>query len=125
MSSSARRTVFIVDDDDVVRDSLKVLLEARNFDPIDFASCEDFLAGRDDAGARAGCLILDIHMPDMTGLDLLKKLRDEGDQIPTILITGRREYVAEVQAAALGAVLLDKPVSHTSLFAALNKALEG
>src|SRR5262245_38711252 len=125
MSASARRTVFIVDDDDVVRDSLKVLLEARNFDAVDFASCNDFLAGRHRAGARAGCLILDIHMPDMTGLDCLKKLRDQGDRIPTILITGRRERVAEVHAAALGAVLLDKPVSHTSLFAALNKALEG
>lgn len=123
MSAPARGTVFIVDDDDVVRDSLKVLLEARNFEAVDFASCKDFLAGRD--GTRPGCLILDIHMPDMTGLDLLKKLRDQGDQTPTILITGRRERVAETQAAALGAVLLDKPVSHTSLFAALNKALDG
>jgi FixJ family two-component response regulator len=123
MSSAAGRTVAIVDDDEVVRDSLKVLLEGRNFAAIEFASGKEFLARRN--GTRPGCLILDIHMPDITGLDLLKTLRDAGDQVPTILVTGRREPASEVQAAALGAVLLDKPISHASLFAALAKVFGG
>jgi two-component system response regulator FixJ len=116
--------IFVVDDDDVVRDSLKVLLELRHYAVHDFASAAAFLAGRGAVGA-AGCLVLDIHMPDMTGIELLRKLRGEGDRIPTILVTGRRDAATQSHAQSLGAVaLLDKPISHPALFSAIDKALK-
>src|SRR5260370_18064311 len=121
MSAPPTGTVLSMDEDEVVRDSLKALLGARNFATGDFPSCQDFLARRD--GTRPGCLILDIHMPEMTGLDLLAKLRGKGDRIPAILITGRRESTSQAQADALGAVaLLDKAISHPCFFAAITSA---
>lgn len=116
-------TVFIVDDDDVVRDSLKVLLELRKYRVLDFGSAAAFLADRGNA-PEAGCLVLDIHMPDMTGIELLRQLRSSGDRIPAILITGRRDTATQNQAQSLGAVaLLDKPISHPALFSAIEQAL--
>jgi two-component system response regulator FixJ len=124
MVSTAERTVFIVDDDEVVRDSLKVLLESRQFTVEDFASGRDFLDRRD--GSQAGCLVLDIHMPDMTGIDLLRRLRKEGDPIPVIMVTGRQDAAIRAQAESLGALaFLDKPIAHKQLFAAIEKALAG
>ena len=117
-------TIFIVDDDEVVRDSLKVLLELRKYQVFDFGSAAAFLAGRGVAAAPAGCLLLDIHMPDMTGIELLRQIRSEGDQTPAILITGRRDAATQSHAQSLGAVaLLDKPISHPALFSAIDKAL--
>ncbi|MBI1774027.1 MAG: response regulator [Proteobacteria bacterium] len=114
--------IFVIDDDEVVRDSLKVLLETRDFIVRDFASCREFLHHKD--GVHAGCLILDIHMPDMTGIDLLRLLREKGDAIPVILITGRRDATIRAQAEALGAVaFLDKPVAFPQLFAAIQQAV--
>lgn len=118
------QTIVVVDDDDVVRDSLKVLLELRHYDVRDFGSAAAFLAARDGATATPGCLVLDIHMPKMSGIELLRELRGRGDSVPVILMTGRREPAAQNQAQALGAVaLLDKPLSHPALFAALEQAL--
>lgn len=118
------QTIVVVDDDEVVRDSLKVLLELRRYDVRDFGSAAAFLAARDDTGAEPGCLVLDIHMPKMSGIELLRELRNRGDGVPVILMTGRREATAQSQAEALGAVaLLDKPISHPALFAALEQAL--
>jgi FixJ family two-component response regulator len=115
-------TIFVLDDDEVVRDSLKVLLESRRYAVNDFESGSQLLSGWN--GAKPACLILDIHMPGMTGLDVLRELRGRGDPIPVILITGRRDTIAQTQAHALGAVaLLDKPVPHSALFAAIDQAL--
>ena len=117
-------TIFVVDDDEVVRDSLKVLLETRRFAVRDFESAQAFLAFRRDLPA-AGCAVLDIHMPGMSGIELLREIRSAGDQLPVILVTGRREPAAQAQAELLGAVaLLDKPISHPALFAALDQALK-
>lgn len=117
-------TVFVIDDDEVVRDSLKVLLETRNFAVRDFESARAFLDWRRKLPA-AGCAVLDIHMPGMSGLELMREIRNAGDQLPVILVTGRRDPAAQVQAQALGAVaLLDKPISHPALFAALDQALK-
>lgn len=117
-------TILIVDDDDVVRDSLKVLLELRQFAVRDFGSARAFLAERQDTQAP-GCLVLDIHMPEMSGLELLQALRSKGDRLPVILVTGRRDAAAQSQAQALGVVaFLDKPISHPALFAAIDQALK-
>jgi two-component system, LuxR family, response regulator FixJ len=124
MADDAGRTVAVVDDDEVVRDSLKALLETRRFSVVDFESGEAFLKGRN--GAELTCLILDIHMPGMTGVEVLRKMRETGDRVPVILITGRRDPTLETQARSLGAlVLLDKPISHVALFQAIQKASAG
>jgi two-component system, LuxR family, response regulator FixJ len=115
------KTIFLVDDDEFVRESLCALLEAYEFKVEAFASGREFLATQD--GRADGCLLLDIHMPEMSGLDILKKLRAQRNATPAILITGRRDPAIEVQARALGAVaLLDKPIPHTMLLAALRQA---
>ena len=120
--SVPQRTIVIVDDDDVVRDSLKVLLESRQFTVADFASGRDFLARGD--GHDAGCLILDIHMPDMTGIELLRQLRKEGRTTPVIMVTGRQDAGLRAQAESLGVLeFLDKPIAHKQLFQAIERAL--
>jgi two-component system, LuxR family, response regulator FixJ len=80
-------TIFLVDDDPAVRDSLKLLLETYGFTMRDFASGSDFLA----SGARVekACLVLDMHMPVISGLDLLERLAVKRTVPPTVIITGR------------------------------------
>jgi len=113
--------IFLVDDDDVVRDSVRVLLETRNFTVTDFPSGDAFLRrSTNDAG---DCMLLDLHMPGMTGMDLLKQLRRRGDKTPVILITGRLDSNAQAEAQNLGVPLLEKPVSPQVLFAAIEDAL--
>ena len=122
MSRPEKPTVFVVDDDEMARDSLTVLLESHDFDVRSFESGKAFLNARD--GVR-GCLILDVHMPELSGLDLLRVLRHEGDLIPAILITGRRTAAAESEAKALGAIgLFDKPVTQGTLLGAVKAALD-
>lgn len=117
----AKKTVCVVDDDEVVRDSLSVLL-SRQYEVIEFASGVDYLAR--GAGVAPGCLLLDVHMPAMTGLELLKILRAQGNPVPVVLMTGRRDALITTEANALGvAAVLDKPASHTALYEALEKAL--
>lgn len=115
-------TIVVIDDDDMVRDSLKALLESRNFSVVDFESGGQFLQHHDGSGAK--CLLLDVHMPDMSGPDLLKILRESGDLIPAIFITGRRDAATEERARDLDVIaVLDKPVRHATLFAAIEQAL--
>lgn len=117
-------TIFVIDDDDMVRDSLKALLESRNFAVTEFESGMQFLQTHN--GAAAECLLLDVHMPDMSGLDLLEILRANGNLIPAIFITGRRDASTEERARDLNVVaVLDKPVRHATLFAAIEQALSG
>ena len=121
MPKLGQTTILVVDDDEMVRDSLRAVLESRNFAVADFTSGQDFLARRD--GMNGSCVLLDIHMPGMTGVDLLKILRERGDSIPVILITGRTDAGIQAQAKAFGAAaLLDKPITTARLFAAIADA---
>jgi FixJ family two-component response regulator len=113
------RTIFILDDDEVVRDSLKVLLETRNYTVVDFGSGAEVLRRHD----KPDCLVLDLHMPEMTGAELLAKLRSRGDRTPAILITGRPDKAAQGQARQLDVPLLEKPVSPKLLLEAIERAL--
>lgn len=119
MDSRSPRTIFILDDDLAVRDSLKALLEARNFAVVDFDSGSNLFRHQD----RADCLILDLHMPQMTGLELLMKLRQRGDSTPAILITGRPDSVTQDEAKKLGVPLLEKPVPPKILLDLVERAL--
>lgn len=122
MATEAPATIYVVDDDEVVRDSLKALLESRHFNVLDFESGQEFLERW--AASAAACLILDVHMAGMSGLELLKILRNQGDSVPTVFITGRIDPTVRAEAKALGAVAtLDKPVSHQLLFATIQQAL--
>jgi FixJ family two-component response regulator len=115
------RIVHIVDDDDAVRDSMRVFLESFGMSVRDYASAHDFL-GADGADDK-GCLVLDLHMPGMNGLELLEMLRGRGSDVPAIVVTGRGDPVLKERARRAGAlVLLDKPVDESVLLSAIDRA---
>ena len=90
------RTVAIVDDDDAVRDSLRFLLEVIGHPVATFASAAEFLKAEIH---RLACLILDHHMPEMTGLELAERMRADGAGIPILLITGAPSPAIVTRAA--------------------------
>jgi FixJ family two-component response regulator len=114
--------VHVVDDDEAVRDSMRVLLESYGMNVRDYACAPDFLAANEST--IDGCLLLDLHMPGMTGLELLELLRKRGYHLPVIMITGRSDSSLRERALRAGAVvLLDKPVDEDVLMHSLNGAL--
>ena len=120
--SEIQKTIYIVDDDEAVTDSLHSLLETFGFKVQSNGSGSDFLA--DERHRAAGCLLIDQHMPDASGLDVLDSLRKEGVQIPTILISGRLDASTRERATRLGVrELLDKPVPVGRLIQAIRTML--
>jgi two-component system, LuxR family, response regulator FixJ len=114
--------ILVVDDDDAVRDSLMTVLGTVYLNVADFASGREFLSTM--TLRERNCLILDIHMPQMTGIDVLREMAVREISIPTILISGRPDSVLRSFAEGLGAVaLFDKPLEHESLIAAINLCL--
>jgi two-component system, LuxR family, response regulator FixJ len=117
-------TVFIVDDDEAVRDSLKILLESYGLEVRDFESIEAFSRGRRVTG-RA-CLILDQHLAGATGLDFLASADGARLDLPVILITGQGDGGIRARARRLGvSAYLEKPIADTDLLAAIERAIEG
>lgn len=113
MTYATPRTVAIVDDDEAVRDSLQFLLGTSGHITEVFASAAELLKSEMH---HLACLILDHHMPHMTGLELLARLRDLGVGIPVLLITGSPSSAIAAQAAALGVErVLEKPPSERDL----------
>jgi two-component system, LuxR family, response regulator FixJ len=121
LDESPPRKVHIVDDDDAVRDSMRALLESLGFDVHDYSSARDFL---NRGGERSkGCLLLDLHMPIMSGIDLLEHMQSEGVILPTIVITGRGDPMLRERALRSGALaLIDKPVTDEVLLTAITRA---
>ncbi len=116
-------TVFIVDDVASVRDSLSMLLSLHGYVTATFASAEDFL-GAFKPGSR-GCLIVDIRMPGMSGLDLQKCLKDSGSNLPVVVITAHGDVSAARQAFRAHAVdFIEKPFDAGQLLAAVELAHE-
>lgn len=116
-------TVFIVDDDPDVRRALSRLLRVAGFDVIGFSSAREFLAAHDPR--TRGCLILDVTMPDIGGIEVQESLRAAGCERPIIFLTGSADVPTALRALRAGAVtFLAKPVEDSKLFAAVNEALQ-
>ena len=117
-----RPTIYVVDDDDAVRDSLQALFEAEGFEVAVFASAAEFLKG---CAARGdGCLVTDVRMPDMNGLELLAAMSERGDAPPVIMITGHGDVPIAVRAMKLGAAdFIEKPFDAGMLLARVRAAL--
>ena len=117
----SNRHIFIVDDDDAIRQSMRYLLECAQFDVSDFSSASTFL---NDPSPKRGCLICDIRMPDVDGLVLQDALRDLHPNLPIVFLTGFAEVPTAVLAMQAGAVdFLEKPVGAETLIASINRAL--
>lgn len=111
--------VFIVDDDDAVRASLRALLEAYGMEVEDYASTHDFLRDYRHRRTEGQCLVLDQHLPGVTGLDFLAAAGAELD-LPVILVTARGDDAIRNRARALGAVgYFEKPVETDLLITAI------
>src|SRR5215471_15098781 len=114
--------VSVVDDDESVRESLPDLLKEFGFEPRSFSSAAEFLSS--DYVNRTECLILDIAMPNMSGLELQRELQLRGQKIPVIFITAQTDGAVRVRAMEQGAVtVLLKPFNEIDLLAAIRAAL--
>ena len=121
--AEAKFTVYVVDDDESVRASLKLLIEACGYPVVTFKSAEDFL--HSCFRGSPSCLILDIHLPGMSGFDLQKQLIKSRSLIPVVFITGHDRPRMEDEAMELGGVAyLRKPFEEQCLLAAIQLACE-
>src|SRR6185295_17463160 len=112
--------VAIVDDDGSVRQSTRRLIRSFGYRAEAFASGEEFLASA--SAARTACLVLDVRMPGLDGLEVQRRLAERGVQIPIVFLTGRASDDEERRAQSAGAVeFLRKPVSKTMLLQVLQK----
>jgi len=117
------KSVAIVDDDDSLRSAIQDLLEAIGVPAQAFASAEEFL--KSGQHHRTACLIADIRMPGMSGLELQTKLNADGCRIPTIFITAHGDEKMRMQALRAGAVeFLSKPFNDEALIESVRAALE-
>lgn len=121
-SFGSTATVFVVDDDEAVRDSIKTLLEVHGFEVEDFSSTSEF-AKRYRKPPR-GCLILDQHLPVTTGLEFLGSAAGRELDIPVILITGQGDPKIEQRAGEAGAAeYLQKPIAQKLLLNTVERVL--
>ena len=116
--------IFIVDDDEAVRDSLSMLIESVGMKTETFGSCREFLAKT--ALPQHACLLLDVSMPGMNGLALQRRLAETGRQIPIVFLSARASEDEERRALQAGAAkCLHKPASKEVLLQAIRAALDG
>jgi FixJ family two-component response regulator len=115
--------VFVVDDDEAVRSSLRLLLKSVGLVPNALGSAREFLDKYDPA--QPGCLVLDVRMPEMSGLELQEQLNRQGAVIPVIFITGHGDVPMAVEAMQAGAFdFLQKPFRDQDLIDRIQRALE-
>jgi len=119
----AKILISVIDDDDDFREALQGLMTSMGFTVEAFSSAPDFLARTDIRDTS--CLIVDVHMPQMTGIELHRHLVDSGYAIPTILITAYPDESVRVRAMADGVIgYLTKPFDSVELLRAISTALE-
>ena len=116
-------TVFVIDDDEAVRTSLRLLLKSVGLPVETFASAQEFLDQYDED--RAGCLVLDIRMPGISGLELQQHLNERNSIMPIVFITGHGDVPMAVEAMQAGAVdFIQKPFRDQDLIDRINRALD-
>ena len=120
---SANRLVFIVDDDEAVRDSLELLLESAGHSILAFESAPDALEA---CRARLpGCIVTDVRMPEMDGLEFQEKLSEAGIDVPVIVMTGHADVPLAVRAMKAGAAdFIEKPFGDEAILASIEGALK-
>ena len=115
-------TVFVVDDDKSTRESICALVQSMGIDAEAHASAEEFLEDHDEG--RAGCLVTDVRMLGMSGLELQEKLADRGSPLPVVILTAYARTPLTVRAMERGAVtVLEKPYEEDDLWDAIRRAL--
>jgi two-component system CheB/CheR fusion protein len=121
--SASPQVIFVVDDDENVREMLRAVLVDDDRIVEDFASCEEFLVAY--RPGRRACLLLDAYLPGMKGLDLLHRLAADGNQMPVVLMTGNSDISVAVEAMKAGAVdFIEKPMNRSDLLLTVERALE-
>jgi FixJ family two-component response regulator len=119
----ANATVFVVDDDAAARESVAALVSLKGLAAKGFASAEEFLRQYDDA--QRGCLVVDVRMAGMSGLQLLQHLQSRGSVLPSVVITGYADVPMAVKAMQAGAMtFLEKPCQEQELWQAIQQALD-
>ena len=121
--SHATPTVFVVDDDVSVRESLELLIACTGWQAETFASAQEFLAHQ--RPVAPSCLVLDVSLPDLNGLELQERIADNREEMPIIFITGHSDVPMTVRAMKAGALeFLTKPLGDDLLLSAIREALE-
>jgi len=114
--------VFVVDDDADIRDSMQLLLEVAGFRVRNYTSARQFL---DDDSPKQGCLVADIRMPDMSGLELQEEVAKRHLDLPVIIMTGHGDVPLAVRAMKAGAIdFLEKPFDDERMLSSVRRALE-
>jgi FixJ family two-component response regulator len=125
MKEEARKNapvIYIVDDDESMREALTLLIRTVGYETVAFSGPGDFLAQHDPAAG--GCVVLDVRMPQMSGLEVQQQLNRSGSLLPVILITGHADVPMAVQAMKNGAFdFLQKPIREQDLIDRVNAAL--
>src|SRR5215472_10595727 len=120
---AAARAVHIIDDDQALRESLAFLLRAAQLQVRSFDSAKKFLDALPDASV--GCVVTDIRMPDMSGIELLRRLKELKIGVPVIVITGHGDVPLAVEAMKIGATdFFEKPFNDDQLLASVRAALQ-
>ena len=123
MSDEGLRLVHLVDDDEAIRRSVGFMLKTSGFHVRTYESGDDLL--KSASNLEAGCILLDIRMPGMDGLELQAALRDKGIGLPVIIMTGHGDVTLAVQAMKAGAVdFIEKPFEKAVLLSAIDHGLE-
>jgi FixJ family two-component response regulator len=123
--TTTAETVFVVDDDEAVRDSLRWLLEANGYRVQTYASAEQFLDAYPSVSAGVGCLILDVRMQGMSGLELQERLIADGVALPIIFVTGHGDVPMAVSTMKKGAMdFIEKPFDEAELRKLVERMLD-
>ena len=117
------KKVHIIDDDRIIRDSIELLLTTFGFEPFTYASAPDFLQRA--AAPVEGCVVTDVRMPEMSGIELMAKMKHLRLDLPIVVITGDADVLLAIEALKAGASdFLEKPFDGEELVASVNAALE-
>jgi two-component system, LuxR family, response regulator FixJ len=121
--TTAQRVVHVIDDDEALRESLAFLLRAAQLEVKSYASARAFLDELPDESL--GCVITDVRMPDISGIDLLRRLKDLKIGVPVIVVTGHGDVALAVEAMKIGAAdFFEKPFDDDLLLASVRSALQ-